>query len=146
MFQSEIIAITLRLLLNGAVYECLINCNDKNNISRRYMKCTTHGVSKLLCQKQHELTQIGPWISNHISGIMWYVIVHPCPTFSGGLTNWDRVTDICVRKLTISGSDNGLSPGRHQVIIWTNAGILLIQTLGTIFSEISSEIHTFSLK
>ena len=28
--------------------------------------------------------------------------------------------------LTITGSDNGLSPDRHQAIIWTNAGILLI--------------------
>ena len=24
---------------------------------------------------------------------------------------------------TIIGSDNGLSPGRHQAIIWTNAAI-----------------------
>ena len=31
---------------------------------------------------------------------------------------------ICVGKLTIIGSDNGLSPGRHQAIIWTNVGIL----------------------
>ena len=37
---------------------------------------------------------------------------------------------------TIIGSDNGLSPGRHQAIIWTNDGILLIGTLGTNFSEI----------
>ena len=37
-----------------------------------------------------------------------------------------RVTHICVSKLTITGSDNGLSPGRHQAIIGTNAGILLI--------------------
>ena len=44
----------------------------------------------------------------------------------------------------IIGSDNGLSPGRRQAIIWTNAGILLIRTLETNFSEISSEIHTFS--
>ena len=36
--------------------------------------------------------------------------------------------------------------GRHQAIIWTNAGILLIRRLGTNFSEILSEIHTFSLK
>ena len=42
------------------------------------------------------------------------------------LTHWDRVTYICVSKLTIIGSDNGLSPGQHQVIIWTNAGILLM--------------------
>ena len=42
------------------------------------------------------------------------------------------------------GSDNALSPGRHQAIIWTNAGILLIGSLGTNLSEILFEIHTFS--
>ena len=52
------------------------------------------------------------------------------------LTHWGRVTHICVGKLTIIGSDNGLSPGRRQAIIWTNAGILLIWPLGTNFSEI----------
>ena len=59
-------------------------------------------------------------------------------------TNWGRVTHICVSKLTGIGSDNGLSPGRRQAIIWTNAVILLIRTLGTNFSEILSEIHSFS--
>ena len=53
---------------------------------------------------------------------------------------------ICVSKLTIIGSDNGLSPGRHQAIIWTNAGILFIGPLGTNFSEILIEILKFSFK
>ena len=53
---------------------------------------------------------------------------------------------ICVGKLTISGSDNGLSPGRRQAIIWTNAGILLIGLLGTNFSEILIEICIFSFR
>ena len=44
------------------------------------------------------------------------------------------------------GSDKGLSPIRRQAIIWTNAGILLIEPLGTKFSEILIEIHTFSFK
>ena len=48
---------------------------------------------------------------------------------------------ICVSKLTIVGSDNGLSPGRHQVIIWTNAGIVLIGPLGTRFGEILNKIY-----
>ena len=61
------------------------------------------------------------------------------------LTHWGRVTHICVSKLTIIGSDNGLSPGRRQAIIWTNVGILLIRTLGTNFSEILGEIHSFSI-
>ena len=56
------------------------------------------------------------------------------------------MTHICVSKLTIIGSENGLSPGRRQAIIWTNDGILLIRPLGTNFSEILIEIHTFSFK
>ena len=54
------------------------------------------------------------------------------------------MTHICVSTLTVIGSDNGLSPGRRQAIIWTNAGILLIGPLGTNFSEILLEIYTFS--
>ena len=62
------------------------------------------------------------------------------------LTHWGRVTHICVSKLSIIGSDNGLSPSRRQAIIWTDAGILLIRTLGTNFNEILSEIHAFTFK
>ena len=62
------------------------------------------------------------------------------------LTHWGRVTHICVSKLTIIGSDNGLSPGRHQAIIWTNAEILLIGPWGTNFSEILIGTDTFSFK
>ena len=61
------------------------------------------------------------------------------------LTHWGRVTYICVSQLTIIGSDNGLSPDRRQAIIWVNAGILLIRTLGTNFSENIIEIQTVSL-
>ena len=62
------------------------------------------------------------------------------------LTHWDRMTHVCLSKLANIGSDNGLSPGPRQAIIWANAGIWLIRTLGTIFSEILSEIHTYSFK
>ena len=54
------------------------------------------------------------------------------------------MTRLYVSKLTSIASDNGLSPGRRQAIIWTNAGILLIGPLGTSFSETLSECHTFS--
>ena len=60
------------------------------------------------------------------------------------LTHWDRVTHICVGKLTTIGSDNGLSPEWRQAIIWTNTGILLIEPYGTNFSEILIAILTFS--
>ena len=64
--------------------------------------------------------------------------------FHISLTHWGRVTHICVSKLTIIGSDNGLLPDWRQAIIWTNAGILLIRISQTNFSEILSKIHKFS--
>ena len=75
--------------------------------------------------------------------VHWYI--YPAPG-EDELTHWGRVTHICVSKLTIIGSDNGLSPGRRLAIIWTNAGILLIGPLGTNFSEKLIEIQTFSFK
>ena len=62
------------------------------------------------------------------------------------LTHWGGMTHVCVGKLTIIGSDNGLSPGRRQAIVWTNAGILLIWPLGTSFNKILIGIQTFSFK
>ena len=56
------------------------------------------------------------------------------------------MTHVSFSKTTIIGSDNGLSPARRQAIIWTNAGILLIGTLGTNFSEIAIKIDKFSFK
>ena len=46
------------------------------------------------------------------------------------------MTQICINKLTIIGSDNGFSPGWRQAIIWTNTGIFLIGPLETNFSDI----------
>ena len=62
------------------------------------------------------------------------------------IPHWGWATHICVVDLTITGSDNGLSPIRRQAIIWTNAGILLIGPLGTNFSEILIKIYKFSVK
>ena len=53
---------------------------------------------------------------------------------------------MCVGKLTIFGSDNGLSPGQRQAIILTNAGILLIGPLGTNVSEILIATEAFLFK
>ena len=57
-----------------------------------------------------------------------------------------RETHICVGTNTNTGSDNGLSPGRRQAIIWTNAEILLIGLLATNFSEILIKILTFAFR
>ena len=60
--------------------------------------------------------------------------------------HWRRVTHICVGKLTIVGSDNGLSPAGRQAIIRTNGGISLIGPLGTNFSDILIGVQTYSFK
>ena len=62
------------------------------------------------------------------------------------LTHWGQVAHMCVGNLTIIGSDNGLSPGRRQVIIWTSVGILLIWRLGTNASETLIEIIALSFR
>ena len=62
------------------------------------------------------------------------------------LTSWGQVKHLCISKLTIIGSDNGLSPSQRQANIWTNAGISLIWTLGSNFSEILTKIRTYSFK
>ena len=74
----------------------------------------------------------------------WSCMVQVYSIQSLSLTHWGRVTHICVSKLTIIGSDNGLSLSQRQAIIWTYAGILLIQPWGTNFSEILIEIDVFS--
>ena len=53
------------------------------------------------------------------------------------------MTRICVNKVTTIGADSGLLPGRRKAIIWANAEILLIGSLGTNFSEILVKIQTF---
>ena len=81
-------------------------------------------------------------LSFHV--FMWLRII-PCTNMEV-LTHWGRVTYICVGKLTTIVSDNGLSLGRHQAIIWTSAGILIIAPLETNFSEILTEIDILSFK
>ena len=77
-----------------------------------------------------------PRTSHHTLMYVIYVKTKPARTC------WGRVMHICISKLLIIGSDNGLSPDRHQAIIWPNAGILLIWTLEINFSEISSKIQS----
>ena len=78
--------------------------------------------------------------------IIQLIPLKPQNYISETLTHWGRVTHICVSDLTSIGSDNGLSPGRRQAIIRTNAGILLIRPLETNFSQFLVEILIFSFK
>ena len=82
-------------------------------------------------------------------GNRWVISSHPllCTWLliqAGAMYISLRLSDVI--KLTIIGSDNGLSPERRQAIIWTNGGILSIGPSGTNFNEISIKIHIFSFK
>ena len=81
-----------------------------------------------------------PIQKNGLTGALLLTGLILIPAWISNYIHWGRVTHICVNKLTIIGSNNGLSPGRRQALIWTNAGILLIGPLGTNFSEILIEI------
>ena len=96
---------------------------------------------------QSALVQVMVLSTNHYPSQWWpSLLTHIYALCFDELTHWGRVTYIYVNKLTIIGSDNGLAPGRRQTIIGTNDGILLIEPLGTNFSEILIGIQTFSFK
>ena len=117
-------------------------------------------VLRIVCFLLHDIypssKQTLALLSNHQNTSMYCLVMCFIPVthiavickneWKTCLTHWGRVTHICVSKLTNIGSNNGLSPGRRQAIIWINAGILLIGHLGTNFSEILIEIHTFAFK
>ena len=81
------------------------------------MKIVLTSISERACQK---------WLIGSELSSKWK-FCSKCASFA--LTHWGRVMHICVSKLTIIGSDNGLSPDRRQAIIWAKAGILLIGAL-----------------
>ena len=128
------------------LWKCKWFCHKRHASGLIKFRRFRHSGWSLHC---HHGTLYVSWVHfnpNADSNYTWLLIhagikVEPCL-----LTHWGRVTHVCVGKLTIIGSDNGLSPGRRQTIIWTNAGILLIGPLGTNFSEIVVGIQTFSFK
>ena len=90
-------------------------------------------------------------VKKYISLSKWYLPRLNWQTKQGNmrkpkLSHWGRVMHICVSELTIIGSDNGLTPGRRQAIIWPNVWIALIGPSGTNYSEILIAINIFSFK
>ena len=80
---------------------------------------------------------------------IWTQVILSCGFWGYSSFNSLRPSDvhICVSKLTIIGSDNGLSPGQLQAIIWTSdEKIMLTDALGINLNEIWSKIQAFSFK
>ena len=63
------------------------------------------------------------WKLGHTTGVgpivycYWVIII---------LTHWGQATHICINKLNLIGSDNGLSNGWRQAVIWIKTFILKI--------------------
>ena len=94
-----------------------------------------------------EIDQMRNWVKYSISSL--YINMNTWLRLIQYSAVWYKTkfgSQICVSKLTIIGSDNGLSHDRRLAIIWTNARLLLIGPLGTNFSEILIKILTFSFK
>ena len=87
---------------------------------------------------------IHPWYKFFVTIGQFSYKKNPCSCIPR-LIHWGRVTHKYVPTDAITVSDNGLSPGRRQAIIWNDAGILLIGLLGTNFNDIFIEIEIFSL-
>ena len=116
----------------------LLNVLLRTNSGKIWIKIQKHSgkhIWKFCLQNSNSgLNMLTHW------GQMIYIYIHI------HLTHWGREMHVCISDPTTTGSDNGLWPGQCQAIISTNAGILLIGPLGTNFSEILTEIHTFSCK
>ena len=156
LFYWQIIYELLDLQWRHNEHDRVSNHQPYDRLLNRLFRCRSKKTSKLrvtgLCEGNSPVTgefpaqrasnaeKVSIWWRHH--GYHARKIQH----IKGSLTHWGRVTHICVGNLTIIGSDNGLSPGRRQAIIWTNAGLLLIGPLGTYFSEILIQIQQFSLK
>ena len=91
---------------------------DQSYQKNFYYKFRSSGVCLLWCFK--------------CNVIYAFACIYALPQGYSSVTNWGRVMHICVGNPAFIGSDNG----RRQAIIWTNAGILLIEPLGTNFSDI----------
>ena len=100
---------------------------NRRNYTQRFVICALHLDLHVSCYSW-------PWDMRNTHDINRSSLLDSClklRSFMWELTHWGRVTQICVSKVATIGWDNGLSPGRRQAIIWTNAGILLIRTSRT---------------
>ena len=141
-----------QLIANKTMWEYSFGLQIINNKGMCYDYTTHYNMWWLACNggdagylsadvRQYTLQQL------HRKFVCWCQTIYITAINSNStklLTHWGRVMHICISKLTTIGSDIGLSPGRRQAIIWTNAGILSTGALGTNFSENLIEILTFS--
>ena len=114
------------------MYHCIVSWHGRTSSA-----VTINGMNTTVVKKPISMQQ---QVTHSITKQIYVFLGMHCIL----LTHWGQKTHICVSKLTIIGSDNGLSHGRRQAIIWINAGICLIWPMGTNLNEILIGIQTFS--
>ena len=105
-------------------------------VLRTIIQFGTGGSLMAFCWQRPKVPYVVCRCSTATPSVLWWQDVIP-PCVMKLLTHWGCLKHICVNKQTIIGSDNSLSPGRHQAILWTNGGLLWIGPLGTSVNEIS---------
>ena len=129
-------AVNELIFVSGDPFDHCVWCLIRESV----LEILAYNIIKRIRARRWPGTVVWQGISKHSDGHF------PMSGPACNLTHWGRLTHICVSTLTIIDSDNGLSPGRRQAIIWTNAWILLIAPLGTNFNEILIKILTFYFK
>ena len=116
----------------GYIYELTLLCciESKQNL---------HSISLWHHEKDTPFALLWIHVGNHI-------LLMDSQHNGSAISSFNLLRHICVSRLIIIGSDNGLPPGRRQAMIWTNAWILLIGPLGANYIEILLVIHIFSFK
>ena len=130
-----------------------INCQMKSPVISFRMTAEVYLCTVIDCDQFYvhsadsQISEIQKLLSDiYIQEVRYVQLYAILASFSILSTHWGQVTHVCICNRTIIGSNNGLSPGRRQAIIWTNAGIMLTGPLGRNFSEILIKILTFFLK
>ena len=91
-------------------------------------------------KQRNTYIHISVYVKFKIFGTEWGLTTIKIHSFIHVVLYWGWMTHVCVNKLTIIGSDIGLSPSRRQNIIWTDD--IVIRNLGPNFSEFLSKIHS----
>ena len=108
---------------------CLVSSETyfSNNVSHNAMSSINAQISTLCAQLRTNQHWFRKWFGTADSPPLWQRDI------------------VCVSKPGHHWFGNGSSP-RHKVVIWTNAGFLLIGSQGTYFREIVFKIQQFLFK
>ena len=121
----------LTINIDNSINTCQVNNNVHVINCRQYDQHLEMLDKRLWALKREKNEEYGIPLKSH------YIvrkIIHMYVYVSLGFNKLTHCSHKCVGKPNITVSDNDLSPGRYQAIIYTNARMLLTGHRGTIFN------------